>query len=74
MNFIPLTNFLFPSPSYTNTFFLSVEAIQKMREELLLQNQENEALESWSGDPCMIYPWKGVTCDDSNGSSIITKL
>ncbi|AES95909.2 putative nodulation receptor kinase RLK-Pelle-LRR-I-1 family [Medicago truncatula] len=51
-----------------------LEVIQKMREELLLHNQENEALESWSGDPCMIFPWKGITCDDSTGSSIITKL
>nr|CAD22012.1 nodulation receptor kinase [Vicia hirsuta] len=51
-----------------------VEVIQKMRKELLLQNQDNEALESWSGDPCMIFPWKGVACDGSNGSSVITKL
>ncbi|KAL5100017.1 hypothetical protein RYX36_004344 [Vicia faba] len=51
-----------------------VEVIQKMRKELLLQNQDNEALESWSGDPCMLFPWKGVACDGSNGSSVITKL
>ncbi|CAK8540395.1 unnamed protein product [Lathyrus sativus] len=51
-----------------------LEVIQKMRKELLLQNQDNEALESWSGDPCMLFPWKGVACDSSNGSSVITKL
>nr|CAD10813.1 nodulation receptor kinase [Pisum sativum] len=51
-----------------------LEVIQKMRKELLLQNQDNEALESWSGDPCMLFPWKGVACDGSNGSSVITKL
>ncbi|KAI5425597.1 hypothetical protein KIW84_031420 [Lathyrus oleraceus] len=33
-----------------------LEVIQKMRKELLLQNQDNEALESWSGDPCMLFP------------------
>ncbi|WJX61770.1 hypothetical protein P8452_46828 [Trifolium repens] len=48
--------------------------IQKMRKELLLQNQDNEALESWSGDPCMLFPWKGIECDSSNSSSVITKL
>ncbi|WJX13571.1 hypothetical protein P8452_03948 [Trifolium repens] len=50
------------------------DLIQKMREELLLQNQDNEALESWSGDPCMLFPWKGIECDSSNGSSVINKL
>lgn len=51
-----------------------VEVIQKMREELLLQNQENKALESWTGDPCILFPWKGIACDGSNGSTVITKL
>ncbi|KAG5059165.1 hypothetical protein JHK87_000194 [Glycine soja] len=50
-----------------------VEGIQKIREELLLQNQDNKALESWTGDPCF-FPWQGITCDGSNGSSVITKL
>ncbi|CAJ2647289.1 unnamed protein product [Trifolium pratense] len=48
--------------------------IQKMREELLLQNKDNEALGSWSGDPCKLFPWKGIECDGSNDSSVITKL
>jgi len=53
--------------------FTSVEVIQKIREELLLQNQNNKVLESWTGDPC-IFPWHGIECDGSNGSSVITKL
>ncbi|XP_027190799.1 nodulation receptor kinase-like [Cicer arietinum] len=51
-----------------------VEVIQKIREKLLLQNQDNGAFESWTGDPCMLFPWKGIACDGSNGSSLITKL
>ncbi|KAL9328525.1 hypothetical protein ACSQ67_003528 [Phaseolus vulgaris] len=50
-----------------------VEVIQKIREELLLQNQNKKVLESWTGDPC-IFPWHGIECDGSNGSSVITKL
>ncbi|XP_047164377.1 nodulation receptor kinase-like [Vigna umbellata] len=50
-----------------------VEVIQKIREELLLQNQNTKVLESWTGDPC-IFPWHGIECDGSNGSSVITKL
>ncbi|KOM26823.1 hypothetical protein LR48_Vigan319s002200 [Vigna angularis] len=50
-----------------------VEVIQKIREELLLQNQDTKVLESWTGDPC-IFPWHGIECDGSNGSSVITKL
>ncbi|KAK7307288.1 hypothetical protein VNO77_40209 [Canavalia gladiata] len=51
-----------------------VEVIQKMKEELLLQNQDNKALNSWTGDPCILFPWQGIACDGSNGSSVITKL
>ncbi|XP_020217867.1 nodulation receptor kinase [Cajanus cajan] len=50
-----------------------VEVIQKIKKDLLLQNQDNKALKSWSGDPCFL-PWKGIACDGSNGSSVITKL
>ncbi|RDY02510.1 Nodulation receptor kinase [Mucuna pruriens] len=50
-----------------------VEVIQKIRTELLLQNQDNKVLESWTGDPCF-FPWQGISCDGSNGSSVITKL
>ncbi|XP_027360482.1 nodulation receptor kinase-like [Abrus precatorius] len=53
---------------------IEVEMIQKMRDELLLQNQDNKALESWTGDPCTLFPWQGVACDGSNSSSVITKL
>ncbi|XP_019420942.1 PREDICTED: nodulation receptor kinase-like [Lupinus angustifolius] len=48
-----------------------VEVIQKLRKELLLQNQDNKVIESWSGDPCIIFPWQGIACDNS---SVITEL
>ncbi|XP_061336892.1 nodulation receptor kinase-like [Gastrolobium bilobum] len=51
-----------------------VEVVQKMKEELLLQNQDNKALESWAGDPCILFPWQGIACDRSNGSPVITNL
>lgn len=76
-NFGPLLNayeILQARPWIDETDQTNLEVIQKMRKELLLQNQDNEALESWSGDPCMLFPWKGVACDVSNGSSVITKL
>ncbi|KAK7309603.1 hypothetical protein RJT34_06466 [Clitoria ternatea] len=51
-----------------------VQAIQKIREELLLQNQDNKLLESWTGDPCILFPWQGIACDGSTDSSVMTKL
>ncbi|XP_023513971.1 nodulation receptor kinase-like [Cucurbita pepo subsp. pepo] len=51
-----------------------VEVILKVRDELLVANQENGVLGSWSGDPCLSIPWDGLACDTINGSSVITKL
>ncbi|XP_022155334.1 nodulation receptor kinase-like [Momordica charantia] len=51
-----------------------VEVVLEVRDELLVANQQNEVLGSWSGDPCLTIPWDGLTCDSINGSSVITKL
>ncbi|XP_057761629.1 nodulation receptor kinase-like [Arachis stenosperma] len=51
-----------------------VEVIKKVREQLLVQNQDNKVLKSWSGDPCILSPWHGITCDHSSGPSVITDL
>ena len=51
-----------------------VDVILKVRDELLVANQQNEVLGSWSGDPCLSIPWGGLACDSINGSSVITKL
>nr|AAX53605.1 nodulation receptor kinase [Astragalus sinicus] len=60
-------------PWIEETNHIDVKVIQKLRKELL-QNPENKALESWTGDPCILFPWKGIKCDGSNGSSVINKL
>lgn len=51
-----------------------VEVIMKVRNELMLNNKENELLQSWSGDPCF-PPWKGLKCQNISGSlPVITGL
>ncbi|XP_061949250.1 nodulation receptor kinase-like isoform X1 [Populus nigra] len=51
-----------------------VEVIMKVRNELMLNNKENELLQSWSGDPCF-PPWKGLKCQNiSRSLSVITGL
>ncbi|XP_059639649.1 nodulation receptor kinase-like [Cornus florida] len=52
-----------------------VDVIAEVKAELLVVNQDNEALESWSGDPCLPLPWLGLYCEPINNSSfVITKL
>ncbi|KAI7736286.1 hypothetical protein M8C21_001731 [Ambrosia artemisiifolia] len=51
-----------------------VDVILIIKNELLVENQDNEVLESWTGDPCLPHSWHGVTCNQSNGKTIITKL
>lgn len=61
--------------SLTSVIFLpSVQEMKKVAEELMMQNQGNKVLESWSGDPCMPFPWNGVECDLLNDSIVINKL
>ncbi|KAE8676586.1 Nodulation receptor kinase [Hibiscus syriacus] len=47
--------------------------IKKVKEDLLILNQGNSLLETWSGDPCLPDPWHGLACN-SNGSTVITDL
>ncbi|KAI3785201.1 hypothetical protein L1987_44315 [Smallanthus sonchifolius] len=51
-----------------------VDVILIIKNELLVENQDNEKLESWTGDPCLPYSWDGVKCNQSDGKTIITKL
>ncbi|XVF59146.1 hypothetical protein PTKIN_Ptkin07bG0252300 [Pterospermum kingtungense] len=51
-----------------------VIVIKKVKEELLMLNQENALLETWSGDPCRPDPWQGLGCNSINGSILITDL
>ncbi|XP_021992578.1 nodulation receptor kinase isoform X2 [Helianthus annuus] len=51
-----------------------VDAILVIKNELLVANRDNEVLESWTGDPCLPQSWTGVTCNQSNGKTVITKL
>ncbi|KAL8216732.1 hypothetical protein R6Q57_023569 [Mikania cordata] len=51
-----------------------VDVIFIIKNELLVENQDNEILESWTGDPCLPYSWHGVMCNQSNGKIVITKL
>ncbi|KAL5714698.1 non-specific serine/threonine protein kinase [Ranunculus cassubicifolius] len=51
------------------------DIIVKLRDELLVENQGNEVLASWSGDPCLPISWHGLHCHSSdNGSMVITHL
>ncbi|XP_057749781.1 nodulation receptor kinase-like [Arachis stenosperma] len=51
-----------------------LEAILKIREELITENHDNKVLQSWTGDPCMLFAWQGISCDFSNDAPVITKL
>nr|XP_043614741.1 nodulation receptor kinase-like [Erigeron canadensis]XP_043614742.1 nodulation receptor kinase-like [Erigeron canadensis]XP_043614743.1 nodulation receptor kinase-like [Erigeron canadensis] len=51
-----------------------VDVIMNIKRELLSENQDNEVLESWMGDPCLPHSWHAVKCKQSNGAIVITKL
>ncbi|XP_024977871.1 nodulation receptor kinase-like [Cynara cardunculus var. scolymus] len=51
-----------------------VDAMVNIRDELLVENQDNQVLESWTGDPCLPHSWYGLKCKQSNGTTVITKL
>ncbi|XP_057984619.1 nodulation receptor kinase-like, partial [Hevea brasiliensis] len=51
-----------------------VDTIEMVKNKLLLLNKENLVLQSWSGDPCSPLPWKGLTCQQMNGSPVIIRL
>lgn len=56
------------------TLVYLVDAITKVRNELLTKNEENKVLKTWSGDPCLPLPWHGVSCELLHGALIIKKL
>ncbi|XP_071709829.1 nodulation receptor kinase-like [Rutidosis leptorrhynchoides] len=51
-----------------------VDVIFKIKNELLVENKDNEILQSWTGDPCLPNSWHGVNCTQVNGTTVITKL
>ncbi|KVH92378.1 Concanavalin A-like lectin/glucanase, subgroup, partial [Cynara cardunculus var. scolymus] len=51
-----------------------LDAMVNIRDELLVENQDNQVLESWTGDPCLPHSWYGLKCKQSNGTTVITKL
>ncbi|KAM3709011.1 hypothetical protein ACJW31_02G140700 [Castanea mollissima] len=51
-----------------------VDVISKARNELLVYNQANKLLDTWSGDPCVPHTWLGLFCETYNGSIIITDV
>ncbi|KAK1433192.1 hypothetical protein QVD17_10100 [Tagetes erecta] len=61
-------------PLLQATLQQDVDAISIIKNELLVENQDNEILESWTGDPCLPHNWHGVMCNQSNGKTVITKL
>ncbi|XP_018625434.1 nodulation receptor kinase-like isoform X2 [Nicotiana tomentosiformis] len=61
-------------PRVKETAIEEVDIMVNMKMELLQHNQNNEILRSWSGDPCLPLPWRGLTCDRVNGTSVITQM
>ncbi|XP_047325196.1 nodulation receptor kinase-like [Impatiens glandulifera] len=61
-------------PLSEETLKEDVEAILKVKKELLKNNNGNNILNTWNGDPCLPVPWKGLSCNQSGNDSTITKL
>ncbi|KAK8717343.1 hypothetical protein V6N13_044614 [Hibiscus sabdariffa] len=63
-----------PRDIETDYVYDDVIEINKVKEDLLILNQGNSSLETWSGDPCLPDPWQGLACNFINGSTVITDL
>ncbi|KAK1351646.1 Symbiosis receptor-like kinase [Heracleum sosnowskyi] len=61
-------------PQLHGTTQEDVDTIMDVKNDLLVDNQDNKVLRSWYGDPCLPLPWDGLFCTSSDGSSVITKL
>ncbi|KAL4375981.1 hypothetical protein GQ457_02G008750 [Hibiscus cannabinus] len=61
-------------PRDLETDYDDVIEINKVKEDLLVLNQGNSLLETWSGDPCLPDPWQGLACNSINGSTVIMDL
>ncbi|KAK9285498.1 hypothetical protein L1049_024692 [Liquidambar formosana] len=51
-----------------------VDVIVALKNELLVNNQDNDVLGTWSGDPCLPVSWEGLFCQSTSGSYVITTL
>ncbi|KAE9449528.1 hypothetical protein C3L33_18582, partial [Rhododendron williamsianum] len=61
-------------PSVQGTAQKDVDVITEVRNELMGDNQNNEVLKTWSGDPCYPISWHGLYCEAVNNSLVITIL
>lgn len=55
-------------------FVSPVDAMVDVKNKLLPSNSESEVLATWWGDPCLPNHWKGLACEDVNGSTVVTKM
>ncbi|KAH0459441.1 hypothetical protein IEQ34_012255 [Dendrobium chrysotoxum] len=58
----------------TETIQRDVNAVMKLKDELMEENPKLEIFGKWHGDPCTPYFWNGLACEEINGSFVITKL
>ncbi|KAJ6853320.1 nodulation receptor kinase-like [Iris pallida] len=49
-------------------------AMLNIRDELMLKNPRNEILEKWHEDPCLPCPWERLSCEEMNGTLVVTML
>ncbi|XVF17412.1 hypothetical protein REPUB_Repub10bG0120100 [Reevesia pubescens] len=61
-------------PRNQQTDYDDVIVMKKVNEELLMLNQGNAILQTWSGDPCLPDPWQGLACNSINDSIVITDV
>ncbi|KAL0928113.1 hypothetical protein M5K25_002354 [Dendrobium thyrsiflorum] len=58
----------------TETIQRDVDAVMKLKQELMVENYKHEVFRNWQGDPCFPASWFGVSCEEKNGSFVITKI
>lgn len=61
-------------PRKMETIQRDVDAIMKIKDELMVENPKLEILGNWHGDPCWPASWNGVTCEEKNDVFVIIKL
>ncbi|PKA45608.1 putative protein phosphatase 2C 55 [Apostasia shenzhenica] len=50
-----------------------VDAVMKLRDELMVENSKLEIFRNWCGDPCSPTSWAGLTCEDHNDSGFLDR-
>ncbi|XP_020578402.1 nodulation receptor kinase-like isoform X2 [Phalaenopsis equestris] len=58
----------------TETIQRDVNAVMKLKDELMEENPKHDIFGKWHGDPCTPYIWNGLACEEMNGSFVIIKL